>query len=217
MATDVESREGGPASDAAEFVEGFAEAWGKSDVEMLVALLADDVVLRRPGLPDAAGKAAARETFTKLFRRVPGLHATVHRWAANGDARLHRVHARRDVRRPRVELAGGRPLHPARRAARRERVNYFDAAPVHDRDPEAPARLGRMLAGSGRLAAAVRCQADHVDATRAAPAAVRSRRWGSCSCRAQFMDGVPAALRRHRHLRHPVRPAVRDGVRPRSA
>src|SRR4051812_12755326 len=52
MATDLESREEATASDAAAFVEGFADAWGKSDVELLLALLADDIVLRQPALPD---------------------------------------------------------------------------------------------------------------------------------------------------------------------
>src|SRR5204862_281180 len=81
----LESRGEVPASDAASFVEGFADAWGKSDVDLLLALLTDDVVLRQPALPDVQGKAAARETFTKLFRAFPGLHAIVHRWAAHGD------------------------------------------------------------------------------------------------------------------------------------
>jgi steroid delta-isomerase-like uncharacterized protein len=126
LATEVESRGEAPATDAARFVEGFAEAWGRSDVEMLLALLADDVVLRGPGLPDVHGKAAARQMFTKLFRAFPGLHAIVHRWAASGDTVF--------IEFTLAGTLGGRELSWAavdrftlRDGLAAERVNYFDA------------------------------------------------------------------------------------------
>jgi ketosteroid isomerase-like protein len=126
MATDLESRDEATASDAAEFVEGFADAWGKSDVDLLLALLADDIVLRQPALPDTYGKTAARESFGKLFRAFPGLHATVHRWAAHGDVVFIEFTLAANF--------GGRELSwPAvdrfilRDGLAAERVNYFDA------------------------------------------------------------------------------------------
>ena len=125
-AVHLESRGEVPASDAASFVEGFADAWGKSDVDLLLALLTDDVVLRQPALPDVQGKAAARETFTKLFRAFPGLHAIVHRWAAHGDVVFIEFTLTADF--------GGHELSwPAvdrlilRDGLAAERVNYFDS------------------------------------------------------------------------------------------
>jgi ketosteroid isomerase-like protein len=66
-------------------VDGFADAWGRSDVDALVALLAEDVVLKQPMLPTTVGKREAREAFERLFTAFPGLHAIVHDWAARGE------------------------------------------------------------------------------------------------------------------------------------
>jgi ketosteroid isomerase-like protein len=70
---------------AAEFVQRFEQAWSRSSAEALVELLTDDVVLKQPSLPNIVGKAAAHRAFTQVFQAFPGLTATVHRWAANGD------------------------------------------------------------------------------------------------------------------------------------
>jgi steroid delta-isomerase-like uncharacterized protein len=70
---------------AAAFVERFEQAWAQSSADALIELLSDDVVLKQPTLPDTVGKAAAHEVFTRVFRAFPGLKATVHRWAAQGD------------------------------------------------------------------------------------------------------------------------------------
>jgi ketosteroid isomerase-like protein len=70
---------------AAEFVNRFERAWAGSSADALVELLTDDVVLKQPSMPDTVGKAAAHEAFTRVFRAFPGLTATVHRWAADGD------------------------------------------------------------------------------------------------------------------------------------
>jgi limonene-1,2-epoxide hydrolase len=125
LATGLESRGEATASEAAAFVEGFAAAWGSSDVDMLLALLDDDVVLEGPGLPDVHGKDEAREMFTKLFRAFPGLHAIVHRWAANGNTVFIEFTLAGEF--------GGRTLSwPAvdrftlRDGLAAERVNYFD-------------------------------------------------------------------------------------------
>jgi ketosteroid isomerase-like protein len=127
MTIDLETRaEAAKPGDAAEFVDRFAAAWGQSDVEMLLALLTDDIVLRQPALPDTYGKPAAREAFTRLFRAFPGLHATVHRWAARGDVVFIEFTLAADF--------GGSELSwPAvdrffmRDGLAAERVNYFDS------------------------------------------------------------------------------------------
>jgi ketosteroid isomerase-like protein len=122
---DVASRSG-----ASEFVEGFADAWGASDVECLLALLADDIVLKQPMLPTTVGKAAARDAFTRLFVAFPNLTADVHRWAAEASDLVF------------IEFTlscdfGGRELSwPAvdrfrlRDGLALERVSYFDALPL---------------------------------------------------------------------------------------
>jgi ketosteroid isomerase-like protein len=116
-------------SSASEFVERFANAWGASDVDRLLALLADDVVLRQPMVPTTVGKAAARDAFTRLFVAFPGLTATVHRWAAEGELTFIEFTLRSSF--------GGRELSwPAvdrfllRDGLAAERVSYFDALPL---------------------------------------------------------------------------------------
>jgi ketosteroid isomerase-like protein len=115
---------------ASAFVERFAEAWGASDVERLLALLADDIVLKQPILPTSVGKAAARDAFTRLFVAFPNLTADVHRWAAEGSDLVF------------IEFTlncdfGGRELSWSavdrfrlRDGLALERVSYFDALPL---------------------------------------------------------------------------------------
>jgi ketosteroid isomerase-like protein len=116
-------------SSASEFVERFAGAWGASDVDRLLALLAEDVVLKQPMAPTTVGKAAARDAFTRLFVAFPGLTATVHRWAAEGELTFIEFTLRCGF--------GGRELSwPAvdrfllRDGLAAERVSYFDALPL---------------------------------------------------------------------------------------
>jgi steroid delta-isomerase-like uncharacterized protein len=114
---------------AAAFVDGFAEAWGRSDVESLLALLADDIVLIQPLMAPVEGKAAARESFARLFRLFPDLHADVHRWAASGDLvfiefTLEGTFGGRKVSWPAVDrffLQDG---------LAKERISYFDPGPL---------------------------------------------------------------------------------------
>lgn len=71
---------------AADFVERFATTWAKPDPDSLTALLAEDGVLVQPLAPTTRGRAEARAGFVRLFRTVPDLRATVHRWSDAGDA-----------------------------------------------------------------------------------------------------------------------------------
>jgi ketosteroid isomerase-like protein len=112
--------------DAADFVRRFEQAWAASTTEAILEVLGEGVVLRQPVMPDTVGKPAAREAFTRLFRAFPGLTATVHRWAAQGDVVFIEFTLSGEL--------GGRPLSwPAvdRFIVRddglaAERISYFD-------------------------------------------------------------------------------------------
>jgi ketosteroid isomerase-like protein len=115
---------------AAEFVEGFGRSWAAPTVASHSALWADDVVLVQPLMPRAVGRAACEEGFARLFRLIPDLHATVHRWAEAGDGAVL------------IEFTlkgtfGGRPIEwdavdrfVLRDGLAVERVSYFDAMPL---------------------------------------------------------------------------------------
>jgi limonene-1,2-epoxide hydrolase len=133
--------------EAAEFVERFEQAWARSSADALVELLTDDVVLKQPGLPDVAGKAAAHEAFERLFRAFPGLTVTVHRWAAQGEVVF--------IEFTLSGVFGGRPLSwPAvdrfflRGGLVAERVNYADGGKLLVEILKRP-RGWRRLATSG--------------------------------------------------------------------
>jgi hypothetical protein len=115
---------------AAAFVEGFAKSWAAPTVESHSALWHDDIVLIQPLMPKAVGRRACEEEFARLFRLIPDLHATVHRWAA----------ADPDVVFIEFTLAGtfgARPIEweavdrfVLRDGLARERVSYFDSMPL---------------------------------------------------------------------------------------
>lgn len=133
--------------EAAEFVQRFEQAWARSSADALVELLTDDVVLRQPSLPDTVGKAAAHEAFTRVFRAFPGLTATVHRWAADGDLVFIEFTLSGEF--------GGRPVSwPAvdrfflREGLIAERVNYADGGKLFTEILKRP-RGWRRLIGSG--------------------------------------------------------------------
>ncbi len=67
------------------FIAAFTAAWAAPTPERLVALLADDIVLRQPHLPAIRGRAAALAEFRRLFRWLPGLHGEVLRGCRSGD------------------------------------------------------------------------------------------------------------------------------------
>jgi ketosteroid isomerase-like protein len=131
----------------AEFVERFQRAWTQSSADALLEVLTDDVVLRQPSMPEIVGKPAAREAFARLFRAIPDLTATVHRWAARGDVVFIEFTLSGEF--------GGRPLSwPAvdrfivRDGLGAERVSYFDGGKLMIELLKRP-RGWRRLAASG--------------------------------------------------------------------
>ena len=115
---------------AAAFVEGFTKSWAAPTVESHSALWHDDIVLIQPLMPKAVGRKQCEEGFARLFRLIPDLHATVHRWSA----------AEPDVVFIEFTLAGtfgGRPIEwnavdrfVLRDGLAVERVSYFDSLPL---------------------------------------------------------------------------------------
>jgi len=60
------------------FSVGYAEAWNAHDVDRIMAHLTDDVVWRRPGLPQAlCGQGPVREDVAGLLATFPDLHFPV--------------------------------------------------------------------------------------------------------------------------------------------
>lgn len=118
-----------PGSDASEFVDRFESAWAKSDADALAELLADDVVLIQPLVPDTVGRTAAHDQFSRLLRFIPDLHVTVHRWAAQDDVlfiefTLSGTFGGRDVSWPAVDR------FLLRDGLAAERISYFDSMPL---------------------------------------------------------------------------------------
>jgi ketosteroid isomerase-like protein len=77
-----------------EWVRAFVEGWrAPTDAESFADhfddLMTDDVRLIQPQVATAVGRRAFREQFARpVFELIPDLHATVHRWAADGDTVL---------------------------------------------------------------------------------------------------------------------------------
>jgi ketosteroid isomerase-like protein len=146
METNTTSRELGQPDTvgASDFVDRFASAWGRSDLEGLMALLADDVVLIQPMMQTVTGKAACREEFSRLFGFIPDLRARVHRWAARDDVvfiefTLEGTVGGRAVSWPAVDrfrLRDGLAV---------ERVSYFDPLPIGLELLKRPRAWRRML------------------------------------------------------------------------
>lgn len=120
---------GPDASEMPEFVGRFARWWAGPNPETLGELLADDVVLTQPILPDTRGLDAAKASFSRLIGAIPDLRATVHSWAVEGelvfiDFTLHGTAGGRELAWRAVDrftLDGDRA---------RERVSYFDPLPL---------------------------------------------------------------------------------------
>jgi hypothetical protein len=109
---------------AAEWVEGFAEGWRAptdpdSFCDHFEPLLADDIRLIQPQLPEVVGKRAFREEFARpLFSLLSEIRGEVGSWAASDDGGVFielTIHAR---------LAGGRrvTLHTTDRITLRDGV-----------------------------------------------------------------------------------------------
>jgi ketosteroid isomerase-like protein len=114
---------------AAAFVEGFAKSWAAPTIESHSALWHDDIVLVQPLMPKAVGRKECEEGFARLFRLIPDLHATVHRWSADGDAVF--------IEFTLAGTFGGRPIEwdavdrfVLRDGLALERVSYFDSLPL---------------------------------------------------------------------------------------
>jgi len=118
-----------PGSDATAFVERFRAAWTNPTLDGHEQLWAHDVVLSQPLMGRVVGHAACRQAFASLFRLIPDLHATVHRWGGD-DAELF------------IEITlagsfGGRPISwqatdrfLLRDGLIAQRRSYFDSAPL---------------------------------------------------------------------------------------
>ena len=131
----------------AEFVGRFQHAWRQCSADALLELLTDDVILRQPSMRDIVGKTAAHEAFTQLFRAIPDLKATVHRWAAQDDVvfiefTLSGEFGGRQVSWPAVDR------FIVRDGLGAERVSYFDGGKLLVEFLKRP-RGWRRLAASG--------------------------------------------------------------------
>jgi steroid delta-isomerase-like uncharacterized protein len=129
---------------ASEFVQRFADAWQQCNADALAALLAEDVVLIQPMMPRATGREAARAAFARLFELMPDLRATVHRWAAQDDVVFIEFTLA-------GTFAGGEVSWEAvdrfflRDGLAKERVSYFDSAPLAVEMLKRPRGWGQAL------------------------------------------------------------------------
>jgi ketosteroid isomerase-like protein len=120
---------------AERWLEGFIEGWRaprgpESFAAHFGSMLAPDVRLIQPQLPEAVGVRAFEEQFVKpVFALFPDIRGEVERWAARGDSlyielTLHATLGRRPVSWrvcDRVTLRDGVAI---------ERESYFDPAPL---------------------------------------------------------------------------------------
>jgi hypothetical protein len=97
----------------AEWVEHFAAGWRAptdpvSFCNHFDPVLADEIRLIQPQLPELTGKRAFREEFARpLFSLLSGIHGTVESWASTADGSGEIVFVELTIR---AELAGGRPV-----------------------------------------------------------------------------------------------------------
>lgn len=136
-------------SDAASFVDRFEARWSKSSADALGELLTDDVVLIQPAMPSIAGKRAANDAFSRLFRLIPDLHVQVHRWAAHDQVLF--------IEFTLIGTFGGREVSwPAvdrfllRDGLAAERISYFDPMPLMLTTLRRPRGWRRLLASGFR-------------------------------------------------------------------
>jgi ketosteroid isomerase-like protein len=132
-----------------DFVDRFASAWAKSDLDALMALLAEDVVLIQPMMPVAVGKTASRKEFSRLFGFIPDLRASVHRWASRDDVVFIEFTLEGTV--------GGRKVSWSavdrfrlRDGFAVERVSYFDPLPLGLQLLKRPRAWRRLLSSRFR-------------------------------------------------------------------
>jgi hypothetical protein len=119
------------ASDAARFVERFADGWSGPHPERLLALLDPDVRLIQPLSAPVAGRAAAeRELFAPLFRFLPDLRLAVVRWSAAGDVVFIEWTASATLGTGKLRWSGVDRFVLGADGTALERVAWFDPAPL---------------------------------------------------------------------------------------
>jgi ketosteroid isomerase-like protein len=118
-----------PTSEAARFVQAFADFWDKPTLPSFQALMHPDVRLIQPLAPPARGLAEASAWFESTKALLPDIRITVDRWSGTADALFIEWTA--------TATFGGRPVswHAVDRfrlegGKARERVAYFDALPL---------------------------------------------------------------------------------------
>ena len=132
-ATGVGASDGGRTAE--DWVQAFIEGWraptdADSFADHFDDLMTDDVRLIQPQLPAAVGRRAFREQFARpMFELIPDLHATIHRWAADGDTVLIEFTLAGNL--------GGRPVSwdcvdrvTLHEGLATERRTYFDPTPL---------------------------------------------------------------------------------------
>ena len=130
----ADSRDSFPAS-AEKWVAAFIEGWrAPSGAAAFAAhfrpMLAPDVRLTQPQLPDVIGPDAFESEFVRpLFALIPDIRAEVERWAAQGDVLYIELTLRGTL--------GGRPISwracdrvTLRAGLAIERESYFDPGPL---------------------------------------------------------------------------------------
>jgi ketosteroid isomerase-like protein len=122
-----------PRSQAAEFVDFFAEGWdqgaGPGFFEHFEARIQPDMLMTQPLAPAARGIETFRPLFEPLFRAIPDLRGEVLRWGETEDGVLIELHLSGHL--------GGRPVAWTtvdrillEDGKIKERHAYFDPAPL---------------------------------------------------------------------------------------
>jgi len=120
---------GAPVSDAARFVQAFAEGWAGRH-ERLLDLLHPDVRLIQPMMPPISGRDDARTKFLEpLLRLLPDMRIEVTRWSAAGDLLFIEWIATATLAGQPLRWTGVDRFVLAQGQAV-ERVAYFDAVPL---------------------------------------------------------------------------------------
>lgn len=113
MSTGTAAANGTATRTAAEWVQGFAEGWrAPTDAESFCdhfdELVADDVRLVQPQLPELTGKRAFRQEFARpLFDLLHDVRGTVGSWASRAERDTEIVFIELEIR---GRLAGGRQV-----------------------------------------------------------------------------------------------------------
>lgn len=142
-----------PADAVRRFVDAFAEGWRAPHPHAWDDLLAEDLVLRQPLLPNRHGKAALADEYARLLQLLPDLRGKVTGWTASGtdddatvavELELTATLGRREIVLPLVDVCR------LRHGLLHERTSYLDPTPAVAallRTPSAWARWWRSGVG----------------------------------------------------------------------